>query len=144
MGTPFSDIYSLFLSQIKSHSLNKMADEALKENLQDWLMMAIPYFHTCRKKLEDFDLITGQFNVELTMTERTILAKYMLMAYLMPKIVDESNIANHLNPKDYRTYSPANLLKVLETIKKEIKEETSTLQSQYSWNPEALKEWFKK
>ena len=60
MGTPFQNIYDLFLSQIKDYELAQLAitdKEALKENLQLWLMSSLLYFQICKKDLEDYLLL---------------------------------------------------------------------------------------
>lgn len=144
MGTPFSDIYNLFLSQIKDYELAEMEETVLDENLQLWLMGAIPFFHSCKKNLSLFDKALGEFNEDLTGTEQFILAKYMIYSYIKTYLLREENLAQALNSKDYRVYSPANQLKALQSLCEFIKQEGSTLQSQYSWSPHSLKELFKK
>lgn len=146
MGTPFQNIYNLFLSQIKDYELAQLAitdKEALKENLQLWLMSSLLYFQICKKDLEDYDLTLAEFNEELSIIEQTILAKYMTLSYINTYLIREENLAQALNSKDYRMYSPANQLKALELISERIRRENSTLQSQYSWNIRSLKGMFK-
>lgn len=144
MGTPFSDIYNLFLSQIKDYELAEMEETVLDENLQLWLMGAIPFFHSCKKNLETSDKSLALFIEELTGTEQFILAKYMVYSYVNTYLLREENLSQALNSKDYRMYSPANQLKALQSLCEHIKREGSTLQSQYSWNVHSLKELFKK
>jgi len=144
MGTPFSDIYNLFLSQIKDYELAEMEETVLDENLQLWLMGAIPFFHSCKKNLDKKDKILGVFDEELSDTEQSILAKYMTYSYVSTFLLREENLSQALNSKDYRMYSPANQLKALQSLCEHIKREGSTLQSQYSWNVHSLKEMFKK
>lgn len=144
METPFSNIYDLFLSQIKDYELAQMDDTVLEANLQLWLMGAIPYFQFCKKDLESHDKTTKQFNEALTSTEQFILAKYMVYSYVSTFLLREENLSQALNSKDYRMYSPANQLKALQALCEHIKNEGSTLQSQYSWNVRSLKELFKK
>lgn len=140
MGTPFSDIYSLFLSQIKDYELAQMEDTLLEANLELWLMGAIPFFRFCRKNLEMFDQVEKKFEEELSVSEKFILAKYMLYSYVSTFLIREENLSQALNSKDYRMYSPANQLKALQALCEHIKNEGSTLQSQYSWSVSSLKE----
>ena len=144
MGTPFSDIYNLFLSQIKDYELAEMEETVLDENLQLWLMGAIPFFHSCKKNLDKLDKTLATFDEELSGTEQFILAKYMTYSYVSTFLLREENLSQALNSKDYRMYSPANQLKALQALCEHIKREGSTLQSQYSWNVHSLKELFKK
>lgn len=144
MGTPFSDIYNLFLSQIKDYELALMEETVLEENLRLWLMSAIPFFHSCRKNLNKLDSGLAVFDEELTLNEQILLAKYMTYSYVSTFLLREENLSQALNSKDYRMYSPANQLKALQSLCEHIKREGSTLQSQYSWNVHSLKELFKK
>ncbi|MGG0667664.1 hypothetical protein ABE073_03955 [Lederbergia citrisecunda] len=144
MGTPFSDIYNLFLSQIKDYELAEMEETVLEDNLQLWLMGAIPYFHSCKKDLELLDKTIGSFNAELNIKEQNILSIYMVHSYVSTFLLREENLSQALNSKDYRMYSPANQLKALQSLCEDIRRKGSTLQSQYSWNVHSLKEMFKK
>ena len=143
MGTPFNSIYNLFLAQTKVYELAQMEDTILKDNLQLWLLSAIPYFQICKKDLEDYDTDLAEFNEELTNSEQFILAKYMVLSYISTFLIREENLSQALNSKDYRMYSPANQLKALQSLCEHIKREGSTLQSQYSWNIRSLKGMFK-
>lgn len=144
MGTPFSDIYNLFLSQIKDYELALMEETVLEENLQLWLMGAIPFFHSCKKDLDKIDMVLGIFEEKLNNNEQFILAKYMTYSYVTTFLLREENLSQALNSKDYRMYSPANQLKALQNLCEHIRREGTTLQSQYSWNVNSLKEMFKR
>ena len=144
MGTPFSDIYNLFLSQIKDYELALMEETVLEENLKLWLMSAIPFFHCCKKNLDKMDKVLSTFDEELSNNEQFILAKYMTYSYVSTFLLREENLSQALNSKDYRMYSPANQLKALQALCEHIKREGSVLQSQYSWNPNSIKELFKR
>lgn len=144
MGTPFSEIYELFLSQIKDYELAEMEETVAIKNMQLWLFGAIPHFHSCKKNLEDYDEFLDKFNETLSINEKYILAKYMIYSYISTFLIREENLSQSLNSKDYRMYSPANQLKALQALSEHIKSEGSTLQSQYSWNVHSLKEMFKK
>lgn len=147
MGTPFSNIYHLFLSQIKDYELKDLAmkdEAALEANLQLWLLDAITFFHSSKKDLSKLDKLLDEFDEELTSNEQTILAKYMTYSYIKTYLMREENLSQALNSKDYRMYSPANQLKALQNLCEFIKNETMGLQSQYSWSPSSVREMYKK
>jgi hypothetical protein len=147
MGTPFSNIYNLFLSQIKDYELLDLAEfdkPALEANLQLWLMSSIPYFQNCKKNLESHDRVLASFDDELNQAEQFILAKYMIHIYTGTFLLREENLAQALNSKDYRMYSPANQLKALQSLSERILQDANTLKSQYSWNVHYIRELFKK
>lgn len=143
MGTPFSDIYHLFLSQIKDYELATMKETSLEDNLQSWLMSSIGYFSSCRKDLRMYDLQLAYFTEELDSTEQYILAKFMVLAYLSTFLMTEQNLKQALNSKDYRMYSPANQLKALMELRKQIHSDANTLMSRYSYNIHSIREMFK-
>lgn len=164
MGTPFSDIYQLFLSQIKIHDIAEVFSKAAKayesgnpeeiakadasiksieDNMQYWLMSSIGHFGNCDKDLRNPDLELEQFEDALTIEEKNILAKYMVYAYLITHVITETNLKQSLNSKDYRTYSPANQLKALTSLRDSLYSEANTLQTKYSWNIHSVKDFFK-
>src|SRR6185312_11551999 len=111
MGTPFSDIYELFLSQITDYELTVMTETTLEKNMQMWLVSAIPNFLNCKKNIQQYDKYLAEFDEELSSTEQFILSKYMVHAYVSTFLIKEENLSQALNSKDYRMYSPANQLK---------------------------------
>ena len=143
MATPFSDINISFLSQITDYKLAELEILTLEENLETWLMNALGYYSSNHKKLQNHDLILKQFNEDLDMTEKYILAKFMVLAYVDTYVITEQNLEQALTSKDYNTYSPANQLKALIDLKKQISSEANTLISRHSYRLEAFKDKFK-
>ncbi|MEK4025510.1 hypothetical protein [Sporosarcina sp. FSL W7-1283] len=143
MGTPFSDIYLLFLSQIKDYELATMEETLLEENLQLWLINSIGYFTLCKKDLRNYDSDLAQFTDVLDSIEKQILAKFMVHSYLNTFLLTEQNLKQALNSKDYRMYSPANQLKALKEVREQINSEANTLMSRYSYNIHDVKRFFK-
>lgn len=147
MGTPFSEIYDTFLSQMKDYEILEMMNtpegiELFEKNAFLWLRNAIPHFHSCKKDLNNYNKELEMFDEILNVSEQYILAKYMIHSYISTYLIREENLSQALNSKDYRMYSPANQLKALQGLSEHIKNEGSTLQSQYSWNSRSLKELF--
>ena len=143
MATPFSDVYSMFLSQVTDYELAVMEDISLEENLQLWMMSAIGFFSNCRQDLTDFDLTTTQFTPDLTMNEKQILSKFMVVVYMDTHIIHENLMKRELGSKDYRVLSGDNKIKALIGIKTLINSEANTLMSRYSYSIKNLKDLFK-
>lgn len=143
MATPFNDVYNLFLAQVTDKSLEKIPEISLKTNLQLWLMSATGFFSNCRQDLSDFDLTLNEFTPDLTMHEKQILAKFMVVVYMDTHLIHDSLLKEHLNSKDYRTHSPANKIKALIEVKSKINSEANTLMSRYSYSIKNLKDLFK-
>lgn len=143
MATPFGDVYTLFLSQVTDYELAVMNETSLDENLQFWLMSAIGFFSNCRQDISEFDLTAKQFVADLTINEKQILSKFMVVVYLDTHLIKEDLMKQTLNSKDYRMYSPANQIKALIEIKSQINSEANTLMSRYSYNIKNLQDLFK-
>lgn len=144
MTTPFSDIYRLFLSKITDYEILQLSEEDLEANMQDWLLSAIGYFTICKKDLTDFDLEKACFNEDLNVLEKNILSHLMVYVYVDTHAVKEQNLKNMLNSKDYRSYSPANLLNAILNLKEQVESDVNTLMSRYSYNIHNVKELFEK
>lgn len=137
MSTPFSDIYSIFLNDIRDEEfINMMTPEELGDVLEDYLMeSAAIHFRECRKDLGDFDKDSKQYNVVLTREERTILAKGMKLKWIDSNhIANERNLASRLTTKDYNIFSPASHLRMLVGMQKDIKDEIRSLVIQYQYD----------
>lgn len=144
MGTPFQKIYDRFLSRVSTYELAVMEDTKLEENLQEWLLGATPHFQNCKKNLEEHNIDSASFDEELNNAEVSIIAEYMVYIYVGTFLMREENLAQALNSKDYRMYSPQGQLKALISTQENISKEANTLKSQYSWNIHSIREMFKK
>src|SRR5699024_6614220 len=149
MGTPFTDIYKIFMSQITNYSLLNILEEddgekVLSENLKPWLHKAIVDFGTCRQDLTDISEEDDSFNVTLTIVKKQILAHYMLMAQLNTLLIDDSLLRQKLNSRDYRQYSESGLIQAINNTKQQLNDEAQLMLSRYSWNFGRVKERFKK
>lgn len=123
MMTPYETVYTRFLSKIRDYPL---LEELNKENgkefvesiMNDYLLSAIANFTYRTTRIKDRDDETKQFNNKLNEAEIEILAKFMLVAYLTPIIVSSDKIEYNLTSKDFRSWSPGNLIAQIGEIKK--------------------------
>lgn len=144
MGTSFQEIYESFLSRVSTYELAMLEETKLESNLQEWLINALPYFTNCKKDLDNYDKEFAHFNEKLSNSEITILAVYMVYLYASTFLMREENLAQALNSKDYRMYSPQGQLKALTSLQEHLAQEANTLKSQYSWNVKSIREMFKR
>jgi hypothetical protein len=124
--TPFEDIYDLFLMQIQDYKLDKLyntSDDEFKLYLQGFLLLSLMDFDNCSKDLNEYDLDLQQFDVDLSMTEKTILSKLMVIQWLTKEIQNITALNNFLNNTDFKMYSNANLLKEKSAYKDKLREE---------------------
>lgn len=129
--TSFETIYEDFLLKIDDIELANYDDDLADETLMGYLRQAIKSFHYCNQDLT-FDEYSGSFNVELTPLEIDIISEFMVVKWLKPKLDNLENLRNALNTSDHSFYSPANLLKQVETRYKKSVREAKSLMNEYT------------
>ena len=139
--TPFTKIYERFLSSITEYKIAKMDAASAEANLQYWLEQAISHWPT--ERTEDIDTTDKVFNQELSNSEISVLAKYMVISYLDTFSVNESVLVLNIGSKDTRTYSGANQIKSITELKEQLKSDANTIISRNSYKIKNIKEWMK-
>ncbi|WP_303341451.1 hypothetical protein [uncultured Duncaniella sp.] len=92
--------------------------------LQKYLLASIVDFqHSCKENLNDYDLEKEQFNVELDNEIIEILSLGIAFHWLSAQALNRQHLKNMIHNKDYISYSPANLLKEIRTLRDEIEKE---------------------
>lgn len=132
MATPFTEVYSFFLSKVTDYSfiqLNSTGD--LDDILFNHLRSAIVRFTNCNQDLT-VDLVNQQFNVDLSLSEKEILSQIMVLSYVSGKILTVKNMEQMLSEREYRNYSQANHLKEMLSLKSSLQLEISDLLNSYS------------
>lgn len=133
--TPFSDIYSFFLAQIKTCEYIKFSEEERDIVLKQTLRMALAKCHKCKplrnlKINYDYDEIEDKLDDAAIM----IISLWMLVVWLSPKISNISLLEQHLSSKDYQSYSQANHLKELIDLMKEKQKEATYEMQKYAFD----------
>lgn len=133
MATPYSDIFSKFMDKVTDYGFYNLTSEQLETILLGYLKGAIIKFTQCRSNLADRNDVQKQFSEDLTELEQEILAYLMLQEWLRQKINHSNYVEISLGTKDFKLYSPANHLKELRNLKKEIKSDTNELIRKYTY-----------
>lgn len=138
MSTPYNDVYSKFLSNIKDSKLVDTdvytADE-LESFLYDYMVKAGSIrFKECKVDLSDRDDVLKQFNNTLSDEEQTILSKCMIIEWLSPYVNNANNLKERLSTKDYQIFSPGNQLKAILELYNAAKDERKSLIRSYVYN----------
>lgn len=142
-NTEFSEIYHIFLNSIQDYHLKNLFQENVEcaeDMLQTFLMKAIVNFYNC-DKIKNVDTISGEFNCELTIEEKHILANFMLLAWLDYNINDITQMEINLNDSDFKHYSEEkNLEKKVEYANK-LREITMQSMTVYGLHNTNFKQW---
>ena len=119
MPTKFSVIYERAIFKITDYSfLNAAGDYVRSTAMKNYLLSAIVDFqHACSVDLFDNDLENEQFNKELDEEIIEILALGVAYHWLSAKAMNSELFRNLMHKTDYNSYSPANLLKEVRTLR---------------------------
>lgn len=102
--------------------------------LEKYLFSAKTEFQkVCKVDLSQYDRELQQFDVDLGDEEIEILSLGIAYYWLSARTLNSENLKNRLNSKDYYYYSPANLLKEVQTLRKTVRDEFYSRMRQYSY-----------
>lgn len=134
MHTSYETVYENLLPKFRSYEIPIMTIDEVKDYLHDFLIPAISRFHVCRKNLNDRDDLLERFNVELSDIEIEILSNYALIEYIDSTYVRTPSLLKvSLISSDFNSYSPANMLDKLMSMRNRYVSENETLLSRYAW-----------
>jgi hypothetical protein len=134
MATPYSDVYNTFLGKITDYDLPKFTDTEQEEILYGYMKTACVNFKkSCKVDLYDRDDILRQFNIKLDDEIIDILSELMIVEWLKPKVLSTENVKNCLSTKDYKLFSPTDLLRELNKTLASCKDNARRLVNNYSF-----------
>lgn len=135
MATPFTDIYARAIFRFADYEFLKQDIETREGVLEKYLISAKTEFQrVCKIDLGDYDIELKQFNQDLDDEVIEILSLGIAFYWLSYKALNSELLKNVLNSKDYYYYSPANLLKEVQTLRKTLRDEFNSKMRQHSYN----------
>lgn len=132
MATPYSDVFDTFLSKITDYSYINYTTEELESDFSKMLKSACARATSIKEERLTRDNVLKSFSSDLTDLEVEILACFMLVEWLNPKINNIELLKQVLSSKDFQMFSQANHLKELQELRKNAKKEASSLMNTYS------------
>ena len=139
MATPFTDIYARAIFRFADYEFLKQDIETREGVLEKYLISAKTEFQrVCKEDLGDYDLELKQFNQTLDDEVIEILSLGIAFYWLSYKALNSELLKNVLNSKDYYYYSPANLLKEVQTLRKTLRNEFNSKMRQHSYNDSTI------
>ena len=130
MGTPIQDVFDKFMIQIDDDTKYYMEATLLDELLRLYLSKAISKFRDCQKELK---IVDDYFTEVLDDDEQFILAQFMVLQWLSPKILCNDNLTIQFSDVDYNQKNPASLLTALKDMKREIEKALQRDLVEYSY-----------
>ena len=128
MGTPIQDVFDKFMIQIDDDTKYYMEATLLDELLRLYLSKAIS--RDCQKELK---IVDDYFTEVLDDDEQFILAQFMVLQWLSPKILCNDNLTIQFSDVDYNQKNPASLLTSLKDMKREIEKALQRDLVEYSY-----------
>ena len=124
MPTSFDSIYDRAVFKFTDYTFLTTAADIKKDVLQRYLLSAIVDFRPmCEAGKLDYDLEKLEFKAELDDEIQEILALGIAYYWLSGQALTRELLRNTLHNKDYTSYSPANLLKEIQTLRDSIRQE---------------------
>lgn len=125
MATPFGKIFDRAVFQMTDYGFLKADTDAKRvlyeKALLRYLQSAITDFqHACRYDITMYDDNEQSFDADLGDEEIEILSMGVVYHWLSAKTLNSDLLRNILRPSDYNTYSPANLLKEIRSLREEV------------------------
>jgi hypothetical protein len=127
MPVPYSNIYDMFLSDIKDCTLLDFDAEDREKILDDLRIKAETQFKQCKNDLSDKDDIEKQYNSDLTIEEQLIIATIMRKFWMNDKIYNLSLLKQAMSTKDWKQTSQAEHLLRLTVLMSELNKEISKM-----------------
>ncbi len=139
--TSFATIYNRSLFKMKNYGILKLEVQKREALLREHLMSAqIDFQHVCKVDLTDYDETEKQYKNKLNDEEIDILATGIAFHWVNSETLSSENFRNVLLPKDYATYSPANLLKHMQELRSTLRDEFFGKINKYSFRKSNLSE----
>lgn len=127
MPVPYSNIYDMFLSDIKDHTLLDFEVEDREKILDGLRIKAETQFKQCKNDLLNKDNIEKQYNFDLTIEEQLIIATIMRKFWMNDKIYNLSLLKQGMSTKDWKQTSQAEHLLRLTALMSELNKEISKM-----------------
>lgn len=136
-GTPFTDVFDLFLMQVRDWRLDSMYEydmaqdpvtDTLGTYLTGFLVLAIEDFSICDQSLA---YSTGSFTETLTSKNQTVLSKLMLKYWLTQEVNDITQMRLALQDMDFKHFAESQNLQAKRMHLRETLEELSQVLVDY-------------
>lgn len=130
MSTPVSEIYDIFLKRIGKDIMLEMEPYLVEDLLSTYLEDATVEFSECDK---DLSINENSIVSDLSLEEKHILSRGMILCWLQPKIFTQEVIKNRITDGDYTSKSSGNLLNNLLKLKESAADDFKKSKVRYSY-----------
>lgn len=134
MATTFMDIYDRAIFRFSDYDFMRMDIQMRESILERYLLSAISDLSVIIPDVVKYDIHTKSFEQELDDEVVELLALGVDYYWFSAKIQNSELLRNSLSTKDFTYFSPANLMRELRNVRKDIKAEYKSAVTIYSYN----------
>lgn len=133
MATSFEEINSLFLSQITDYELFNYSREELAMAADQYLIRSLVNIQELETNVQDIDVENKQFNTDLSIIEKLIIAKSMKYEWVQDRIYQENLMRQNIGDRDYKAVQGTAYLDSLRVLSNNLSREIRRDLLRYDW-----------
>lgn len=150
MGTTSTEIFDLFLANIKDYSIDAIytssGSSTLNSYLEPWLLFSIVEFQdVCDQSLSytetSISVGEGYFEQTLSLKNRAILSLLITKYWLKREIQNILQMRNHITDHDFKTFSSANNLHAKRVYYQSVNKELDGILGRYGYEANDWTGW---
>ena len=115
--TPYSEVFELFLGLISDPDLALLTEGMLDEQMLTYLNLSIVKFTYPKVNIRDKNDDEMQFNVELSIDEKAILANLMVIEWVKTQIHNIDLMENPMTVSDFTSPNQGSMLRAINVAK---------------------------
>jgi len=142
MTISYDLIFQKFMHEIDDFDLTSLNEEQMLTENKLTLSKAVTLFKKCKQSLTRDDELE-EFTNDLTEEEQWIIADYMRKVWLDEKINNGELLKLRLTDKDFKTFSPADLLGTMSKLKTQYDKELKLKVNDYLYDGYLYSKFYK-
>lgn len=142
MATPYNKIYDRAMFRFRDYEFLTLTEADRQFVLENHLKSAeSDFIDICRYDLSKVNDETKEYSEDLDNETVDVLAAGVAYYWMSSKVLSEELFQNNLSLKEYSIHSPANLLRELTVLRKDLRKEFNRKMIRYSYTGSKLNEW---
>ena len=142
MATPYNKIYDRAMFRFRDYEFLHLTEYDRELILENHLKSAeADFVDICRYDLTKINDDLKEYEEDLDNETIDVLAAGVAYYWMSSKVLSEELFQNNLSLKEYTIHSPANLLRELTVLRKDLRKEFNRKMIRYSYTGSKMNEW---
>lgn len=133
MATKFQEIYGLFLNQITDYELGGLEREEIEAIAEIYLLNSLLTVQQVSDNIMDIDEVNKQFNYDLSLPEKLLLAKAMKLTWVRRQKYQQELMRKTFSDTDFKGVQGTEYLKALSDVEAQLEDEIRKELIRNSW-----------